>query len=136
MNGTLAMAAGFGRGATHDLTRVGLTLARRPRRARWIALVALLVVGAFAGGAALGELLREQILAAAATPATVRTPAPAPTGEMQQLRQQLEQATMELRVAQARGHELERQIDALNQKLTETEEQLTFVRKAREGRKH
>ena len=43
---------------------------------------------------------------------------------------------MELRVAQARGHELERQIDALNQKLTETEEQLTFVRKAREGRKH
>jgi septal ring factor EnvC (AmiA/AmiB activator) len=126
---------GFGRSASNDLARVGLTLARPPRRGRWIVLAALLVVGAFAGGAALGELLREQLLPVA-TRAVVAAPTAAASGELQQLRQQLEQATMELRVAQARGQELERQIDALNQKLTESADQLTFFRKAREGRRH
>ena len=125
------MPAAFGRSATHDLTRVGLTLAQRPRRGRWILLVAVLVVGAFAAGAALGELLREK----APPPAVVRAPAP-PTPEQQQLRQQLEQARMALRLAESRGQELERQIDALNQKLTESQDELTFFRKAREGRRH
>ena len=32
--------------------------------------------------------------------------------------------------------ELEKQIDALNQKLTESQDELTFFRKAREGKKH
>jgi hypothetical protein len=41
-----------------------------------------------------------------------------------------------LRVADARGEELEKQIDALNQKLTESQDELTFFRKAREGKKH
>ena len=41
---------------------------------------------------------------------------------------------MGLRVADARSQELERQIDALNQKLTESQDELTFFRKAREGR--
>jgi hypothetical protein len=53
-----------------------------------------------------------------------------------QLRQQLEQARMGLRVADARSQELEKQIDALNQKLTESQDELTFFRKAREGKKH
>jgi len=121
------MSTGFGRAA--DLTRVGLTLAPRPQRGRWIVLVVALVAGAFVGGAALGELLR-----AKAAPVVVR--APAPSAELPQLRQQLEQARMELRVAQARGQELERQIDGLNQKLTESQDELTFIRKAREGRRH
>ena len=43
---------------------------------------------------------------------------------------------MGLRVADARSQELERQIDALNHKLTEAQDELTFFRKAREGRKH
>jgi hypothetical protein len=43
---------------------------------------------------------------------------------------------MGLRLADARSHELERQIDALNQKLTESQDELTFFRKAREGKKH
>jgi len=121
------MSTGFGRAA--DLTRVGLTLAPRPQRGRWIVLVVALVAAAFLGGAALGELLHVK-----APPVVVR--APAQSAELPQLRQQLEQARMELRVAEARGQELERQIDVLNQKLTESQDELTFIRKAREGRRH
>ena len=79
---------------------------------------------------AAGELLRER-----APAVVVRAPA-APTAELVQLRQQLEQARMGLRVADARSQELEKQIDALNQKLTESQDELTFFRKAREGKKH
>ena len=123
------MPTGFGT-ATHDLTRVGLTLAPRPRPGPRIVLVLMLVAGAFAGGAALGELIRAQ------TPApVVRAPAPA-VAELQQLRQQLEQAKLGLRVAEARGQELERQVEALNQKVIESQDELTFFRKAREGRRH
>ena len=42
---------------------------------------------------------------------------------------------MAMQLSEARSAELERQIDALNQKLAESQEQLTFVRKAREGRR-
>jgi TolA-binding protein len=130
VNGTLAMPTGFGSNATSDLTRVGLTLAPPPRRARRIVLAFAFATTALAAGALAGELLRER-----AAPVVVRAPMP-PNAELQQLRQQLEQAQMGLRVAEARGQELERQIDALNQKLTESQDELTFIRKAREGRKH
>ena len=130
MNGTLAMANGFGRTATHDLTRIGLTLAPPPRRVRRLFATLVLVTLAFAGGFGVHELLREP-----PAPVVVRTPA-APTVELVQLRQQLEQARMGLRIADARSQELEKQIDALNQKLTESQDELTFFRKAREGKKH
>jgi anti-sigma-K factor RskA len=124
-----AVSIGFGRAATRDLTRVGLTLA--PKRAaapRWMAAL-LLAAAAFAAGLAAGELLRE-----GTAPVVVRVPVP--NAEVAPLRQQLEQARMGLRVADARSQELERQIDGLNQKLTEAQDELTFFRKAREGRKH
>jgi hypothetical protein len=130
VSGTLAMANGFGRAATHDLTRVGLTLAPPPRHGRRFVAALALVATASAAGFGAGELLREP-----ATPVVVRVPA-APTAELVQLRQQLEQARLALRVAEARGDELERQVDTLNQKLTESQDELTFFRKAREGRRH
>jgi septal ring factor EnvC (AmiA/AmiB activator) len=125
------MSTGFGGAATHDLTRVGLTLAPQPRRARAVLFVVALVAAAFATGAAV-VLVQER-----AQPVVVRAPivAPAPAPELPQLRQQLEQAKMSLRLAEARGQELERQVDALNQQLTESQDELTFFRKAREGRK-
>jgi TolA-binding protein len=130
VNGTIAMPTGFGSNATSDLTRVGLTLVPPPRRARRIVLAIAIVAAALAAGALAGELLRER-----AAPVVVRVAAP-PTDALQQLRQQLGQAQMGLRVAEARDQELERQIDALNQKLTESQDELTFFRQAREGRKH
>ena len=130
MNGALAVSVGFAHGATRDLTRVGLTLAPRRRPGRGAVAVAVLVAVAFAAGFGTGELLRER-------PAGVVVRAPAaPTAELVQLRQQVEQARMGLRVADARSQELEKQIDALNQKLTESQDELTFFRKAREGKKH
>ena len=124
------MSIGFGHQATRDLTRVGLTLAPRRRSGRGALVAMVLVAASFAAGLATTELLRER-----APEVVVRVPA-APTAELVQLRQQLEQARMELRVADARGEELEKQIDGLNQKLTESQDELTFFRKAREGKKH
>jgi hypothetical protein len=124
------VASGFAPQATRDLARVGLTLAPRRRSGRGAVVAAALVVAAFGTGLGAGELLRER-----APAVVVRAPA-APTGELVQARQQLEQARMALRVADARGEELEKQIDELNQKLTESQDELTFFRKAREGKKH
>jgi flagellar biosynthesis chaperone FliJ len=39
------------------------------------------------------------------------------------------------RLSEARSHELERQIDTLNQRLTESQDELAFFRKAREGKR-
>jgi TolA-binding protein len=130
VNGALAVSIGFGHQATRDLTRVGLTLAPRRRSGRGALVAMVLVAASFAAGLATTELLRER-----APEVVVRVPA-APTAELVQLRQQLEQARMGLRIADARSQELEKQIDALNQKLTESQDELTFFRKAREGRKH
>ena len=124
------MSIGFGHAATRDLTRIGLTLAPRRRPGRGAFIATLLVAAAFGAGLATGEVLRER-----APEVVVRAPA-APTAELVQLRQQLEQARMGLRIADARSQELEKQIDALNQKLTESQDELTFFRKAREGKKH
>ena len=124
------MSIGFGHPATRDLTRIGLALAPRRRSGRGAFVATLLVAAAFAAGLGTGELLRERVPAV-----VVRAPA-APTAELVQLRQQLEQARMGLRIADARSQELEKQIDALNQKLTESQDELTFFRKAREGKKH
>jgi hypothetical protein len=125
------VSIGFAPQATRDLARVGLTLAPQRRSGRGALVAALLVAAAFGAGLGAGELLRER-----APAVVVRAPAAAPNVELVQARQQLEQARMELRVADARGEELEKQIDALNQKLTESQDELTFFRKAREGKKH
>ncbi|HSC63806.1 MAG TPA: hypothetical protein VLD35_09245 [Caldimonas sp.] len=124
------MPIGFAPQATRNLTRVGLTLAPRRRSGQGVLVATVLVAAAFAAGVGGAELLVER-----APAVVVRAPA-APSAELTQLRQQLEQARMALRVADARGVELEKQIDALNQKLTESQDELTFFRKAREGKKH
>ena len=125
------MSTGFGAAATRDLTRVGLTLAptpalgpRRSGRRRCSSPPRSRRASAPA-----------RCCASARPSVVVRAPA-APSAELAPLRQQLEQARMGLRVADARSQELEKQIDALNQKLTESQDELTFFRKAREGKKH
>jgi septal ring factor EnvC (AmiA/AmiB activator) len=121
------MTFGFGRTATRDLTHVAITLARQRRRGRWLLAPALLAL-ALTLGTAIGYALHERV-APVVVPQTV-----AASPELPQLRRQLAEAQMGLQLSDARSHELERQIDALNQKLGEAQEQLTFVRKAREGR--
>ena len=118
------MAIGFGRTASQQLSHVGLVVAPRRRAGRgW--LVAAVVAAALASGVGAGYLWRESTtLPPAASPAEVRA-----------LRDQLEQGRLALRLAQARSAELEHQIDTLNQQLAESQEQLTFFRKSREGKR-
>jgi len=123
-----------GRAAPNPLARVRFVLApgaaRRSRFGGYALTVAALLVGAAAGQvyAPYGPALT------GAAPATQPTQTAAPQ-ELPALRQGLEQARLQLRVADARGHELERQIDALNQRLRAAEEELGFFRKAREPRR-
>jgi uncharacterized protein HemX len=127
MSGALAMPFGFRRTPTRDLTHVAITLARQRRRGRWL-LGPVLVAFALALGAGIGYAVHERVAAVVVAPPAAASP------ELPQLRQRLAEAQMGLQLSDARSHELERQIDALNQKLSEAQEQLTFVRKAREGR--
>jgi uncharacterized protein HemX len=120
------VSIGFRRSATQDLSHVGLAVVPRRRRGRWL-LVGALVLGALASGAGVGYVVRDRAIAPAPPPVSV-----AP--ELAALRQQLEQARLGLRLADARSRELERQIDVLNQRLTESQDELAFFRKAREGK--
>lgn len=51
------------------------------------------------------------------------------------LQRALEQAHLQLRVSEARGHELERQFDELNRRLRECQDEIIFFRKARDGKR-
>lgn len=50
------------------------------------------------------------------------------------LQKTLEQSRLEGRMAAAQSHELERQIDSLNRKLREQQDELAFFRKAGQGK--
>ena len=121
------MSIRLGHQATRHLTHAGLVLsARRGRRLQFAG--AMVVLAALAIGAAGSYVywsrnpLGGQQLAAA-------------LHEKQQLQQRLDQSLMTLRLTEARGQELERQIDALNQRLRECQEELTFFRQAKDGKR-
>src|SRR5450631_2304826 len=98
------VSIGFGRTATQDLTHVGLVLSPRRARGRWLAWWVLLV-GALVTGASIGYVGRGH------APPGVQQPPVGAAPRVQILRQQLEQTRLALRLADARGQELEHQID-------------------------
>ena len=120
------MAIGFQRTASQRLSHVGLVVAPRRRSRGWIGAAGVVVV--LASGIGAGWAWRESAI----------VPAPAPAAspaEVRALRDEVAQSRLALRLSEARSRELERQIDTLNQQLAETQEQLTFFRKAREGKR-
>ena len=122
-----SMANGFGRTASQRLSHVGLVVAPRRRASRrWLG--AVVVAAVLASGIGAGWAWRES--------AIVPTPAPAASpAQVRSLRDQIEQSRLALRLSESRSRELEHQIDTLNQQLAESQEQLTFFRKSREGRR-
>lgn len=121
------MTIGFARTASQRLSHVGLVVAPRRRAGRrWLGAAAVVVV--FASGIGAGWGWRESAIVS--TPAPVASPT-----EVRALRDQVEQGHFALRLSEARSRELEHQIDTLNQQLAESQEQLTFFRKSREGRR-
>ena len=101
--------------------------AAAPRRGRWLAGAARSSASRSPPGCGAASCCSEP-----APPVVVALPPPN-AGARRRCSQQLEQARLGCGVAEARSQELERQIDALNQKLTESQDELTFFRKAREG---
>ena len=127
------MSIGFGRTATQDLTHVGLVLAPRRAWRRSLAAAALAAL-ALAAGAGIGYVVRGRAPPAVQESPAARREIGSLRQQLEPLRQQLEQARLAQRLADARGHELERQVDSLNQRLTQSQDELTFFRKAREGK--
>lgn len=145
------------RHATRDLARIGLVLSPRHAR-RSLVVGSALLVGALSAGAGSGYLYGAgepraaaavRFAMSAATPdatpdgipksvATSAASSPAAAEDplaLQQLQRRLDQSRLTLDLAESRGRELERQIDALNQRLRETQEELAFFRRAG-ARKH
>jgi uncharacterized protein HemX len=110
-----------------DLARVKLVLSPGHARRGWIVWCALLVTALLAGAAASHVYWSERLGG--------MQPRSTALNDMQQLRQGLEQARLLQRVSEARSQELERQIDALHQQLRECQEEVTFFRKTRDGKR-
>lgn len=121
------MSIGSGRSASRRLTHVSLELMPRRAAVRRLAWPAL-VMTALVVGAATGYVGHSR------APVIVQAPSVDLSPALRRSREQLDRATLALRMADARSQELERQVDALNQRLRESNEELTFLRKAREGR--
>ena len=115
------------RGPTHDLTRIGLVLSHPRARRAWLARGALVIGGVLVGAAAATFY--------AAQPHGDPQSQAAATQDRQQLQHTLEQNQLTLRMAEARSQELERQIESLIQQVRECREELTFFRKARDGKR-
>lgn len=109
--------------ATTVTTRALVLALPRPRYRAWArwALVCALV----AAGAGVGYLHGWQ-----ASPAA----APADDSSLP-LRRQLDNTLMSLRLTQAHGEELERQLDTLQQRLQAAQEEASFLRQARDTRR-
>jgi hypothetical protein len=110
--------------ASRLLTTAVLSLAPQRRQRGLLRWVAALLTSAAAASATTALLMHDG-------PRAVTTPAPAaihPGNDALQL--QLDQLRLALGVAQARGAELERQIDSLAQRGRQCQEELVFFRQS------
>jgi urease accessory protein UreH len=113
--------------ATRQLTRTVLVLSPRGASAGWWARVALAVVALLAVAAAAQIHLNQCESSAQENTSALQ--------QVQALQHELEQSRLTQRVAAARSQELEREIDVLHRTLRESQDELTFFRKARDGKR-
>ena len=121
------MSTSARRTAPKDLASGALVLSSARARGGW-ALWVLLVVVALGAGALGSHLFWRQRFENLQQQS-------ASQAEVQQLQQGLEQSRLQQRVSEGRSQELERQIDALNQRLRESQDELTFFRKSLDARR-
>jgi uncharacterized protein HemX len=112
---------------TTDLTRLPLMLTPAgPRRGAWLR--AALLLAALLAGAAGSHVYWSQELARWREGAV-------PIAELRRAEAAAAQAQLQLGVSEAHGRELEHQIDGLNQRLRESQEELAFFRKGRDTKR-
>lgn len=112
--------------APMNRARIRLVLSPGGARRGWLVWCAVVLAALLAGAAAshlhwsqrLGELRQETVA----------------LKDHRHLEQTQQQTNLLLRMSEARSHELERQIDALNQGLRECQVDLAFFRKARDAK--
>lgn len=119
-----------GRMALTDLSRIGVVLLPRRSRSAWVGSSVALIVAALAGAAAHHVHGRLQ-----ASPSSSPSYQADALNDVQRREQTIERTGLQLRVAEARALELERQIDILNQRLHASQEEVTFFRKAVNGKR-
>jgi septal ring factor EnvC (AmiA/AmiB activator) len=119
--------------ASREITRMRLVLS--PPRSPGRGLVFFALFAAALSVAAISHSLQISEPPWRTAPAVQLALSAAAPDPSNQLEKQLEQTKLSLSMSEARGQELERQVDALNQRLRETQDELTFFRKAR-GTKH
>ena len=110
----------------NPLTRVPFELQPARTRRRRLSGYAAVLAALLAGAAATNLYWRDQLEPLRHQSAALQ--------EAQQRLAALEQSRLLLRVSEARGQELEHQIDRLNQAQHACQEELTFFRKARDGK--
>jgi hypothetical protein len=115
------------RRATRELTRTVLVLSPRGASADWWARVAPAFVALLAVAAAAHLYLNQRGASVEEHSSAVQ--------QAQALQHELEQSRLMQRVAAARGQELEREIDLLQRTLRESQDELTFFRKAQGGKR-
>ena len=116
---------------TQRLTRRSLVLSPRRVRVGWAACIALLIAAQLVAAAAgwwYWQQRQASVQAQEQAHGRSETVAQRQLGELQR---ELEQSRLQQRLSVSRSHELERQIDALNRLLRESQEELGFLRQAR-----
>lgn len=121
----------LGRRPAQDLTRIRVVLAARDSGRGWLT-TAGLAFAATAIAAAGAYFHFGPVHDETGAPVTALLANTQP--DAGRLQQQLEQSRLTLGLSESRGKELERQIDTLNQRLRESQEELTFFRKTPNGK--
>ena len=115
-----------GRMALTDLSRIGVVLLPRRAHGAWVVSCTALIAAALAGAAA--HHVHGRLQASPSDQADELK-------EVKRREQTIERTGLQLRVVEARSLELERQIDILNQRLHASQEEVTFFRKAVNGKR-
>ncbi len=113
---------------TQRLTRRSLVLLPRHLRLRWVACIAVLIAAQLVAAVAAWWYWQQR-------QASVQAQEQAREQSESAAQRQLEQSRLQQRLSASHSQELERQIDALNRHLRESQEELSFLRQARTAKR-
>jgi uncharacterized protein HemX len=116
--------------ATQRLTRKALVLLPRRVRVGWTACIGLLLVTQLAAMAATGLYWQQRQTSVQAQEQAHAHEESAAQRQLSELQRELEQSRLQRRLSASHSQELERQIDALNRLLRESQEELGLLRQA------